>query len=264
MSVEVDPSLAHEQSETLLAARELDEQIKRPNVMIKIPATVEGIPVIKTMISEGRNVNVTLIFSLERYQEVIDAYIEGLEILATTNPKLVSSVSSVASFFISRVDTEIDRQLEQVGSDQANDLLGTAAINQAKLAYQMFKRSFAGPRWSKLAQLGANVQRPLWASTSTKNPKYPDTLYVDALIGEHTVNTLPDTTVEAFSDHGSLSSTIETNLDLANTQWAGLTKVGVDVTEVAAKLEREGVASFQKSFHELLAALSTKTAELLK
>lgn len=153
VSVEVDPSLAHEQSETLLAARELDEQIKRPNVMIKIPATVEGIPVIKTMISEGRNVNVTLIFSLERYQEVIDAYIEGLEILATTNPKLVSSVSSVASFFISRVDTEIDRQLEQVGSDQANDLLGTAAINQAKLAYQMFKRSFAGRDGANLHSL---------------------------------------------------------------------------------------------------------------
>jgi transaldolase len=264
VSVEVDPSLAHEQSKTLLAARELDEQIKRPNVMIKIPATVEGVPVIKTMISEGRNVNVTLIFSLERYQEVIDAYIEGLEILATTNPKAVASVSSVASFFISRVDTEIDRQLEQVGSDQANGLLGTAAINQAKLAYQMFKKSFSGPRWSKLAQLGANVQRPLWASTSTKNPKYPDTLYVDALIGEHTVNTLPDTTVDAFSDHGSLNTTIETNLDMANTQWADLKTVGVNVSEVAAKLEREGVASFQKSFDELLATLRAKTAELLK
>jgi transaldolase len=247
-----------------LAARELDEQIKRPNVMIKIPATVEGVPVIKTMISEGRNVNVTLIFSLERYQEVIDAYIEGLEILATTNPKSVASVSSVASFFISRVDTEIDRQLEQVGSDQANGLLGTAAINQAKLAYQMFKKSFTSPRWSKLAQLGANVQRPLWASTSTKNPKYRDTIYVDSLIGEHTVNTLPDTTVEAFSDHGSLSSTIETNLDMANSQWADLKTVGVNVSEVAEKLEREGVASFQKSFDDLLVALSAKTAELLK
>jgi transaldolase len=264
VSVEVDPSLAHEQSKTLLAARELDEQIKRPNVMIKIPATVEGVPVIKTMISEGRNVNVTLIFSLERYQEVIDAYIEGLEILATTNPKSVASVSSVASFFISRVDTEIDRQLEQVGSDQANGLLGTAAINQAKLAYQMFKKSFTSPRWSKLAQLGANVQRPLWASTSTKNPKYRDTIYVDSLIGEHTVNTLPDTTVEAFSDHGSLSSTIETNLDMANSQWADLKTVGVNVSEVAEKLEREGVASFQKSFDDLLVALSAKTAELLK
>ena len=262
VSVEVDPGLAHKSEQTLTAARQLHERISRPNVMIKIPATQDGISSIRSMISEGRNVNVTLIFSLERYQEVMNAYIEGLEILAVTHAKKVADVASVASFFISRVDTDIDRLLEANGSDAALSLCGTAAIAQAKLAYQMFTQTFSGPRWSKLAQLGAQVQRPLWASTSTKNPKYSDTLYVDDLIGPHTVNTLPDNTVAAFSDHGNLGLTITQNLDQAHLQWRQLADCGVNVADVALRLEREGVASFQKSFDELISVLTAKALEV--
>lgn len=262
VSVEVDPGLAHDGDQTLTAARQLDERVARNNVMIKIPATAEGIPAIRTMISEGRNVNVTLIFSLERYQDVMDAYVEGLEILAAASPQKVSSVASVASFFISRVDTEIDRLLEANGSSQAVSLCGTAAINQAKLAYQMFEKTFSGARWTKLLQHGAHVQRPLWASTSTKNAKYPDTLYVDSLIGPNTVNTLPDITVDAFADHGKLELTITRNIDQANEQWSQLKDFDVNVADVAANLERQGVESFKNSFDELLAALSMKATEI--
>ena len=183
VSVEVDPALAHDSVGTLSSARELDKEISRPNVMIKIPATSECIPAIETMISEVRNVNVTLIFSLERYQEVMNAYLRGLEQLSKTDATKVRSVSSVASFFISRVDTEIDQRLVTCDHSSAESLLGTAAINQAKIAYEMFQKTFSGSTWSRLEQLGAKVQRPLWASTSTKNPKYSDTLYVDSLIG---------------------------------------------------------------------------------
>ncbi|MDA3003711.1 MAG: transaldolase [Actinomycetota bacterium] len=262
VSVEVDPALAHDQANTLASARDLHIKISRPNVMIKIPATHECIPAIASMISEARNVNVTLIFSLERYQQVMDAYIDGIERLANDQPNKVGSVSSVASFFISRVDTEIDRLLATSASKDAASLLGTAAINQAKLAYEMFQKSFSGPRWNKLEKMGAKVQRPLWASTSTKNPNYPDTLYVDNLIGEHTVNTLPDSTVEAFTDHGNLKATILLDLDQAHEQWKRLETSGVNVSEVATKLEREGVSSFQKSFNELIDVLAQKAAEL--
>ena len=262
VSVEVDPALAHDQANTLASARDLHIKISRPNVMIKIPATHECIPAIATMISEARNVNVTLIFSLERYQQVMDAYIDGIERLANDQPNKVGSVSSVASFFISRVDTEVDRLLATSDNKDAGSLLGTAAINQAKLAYEMFQITFSGPRWNKLERLGAKVQRPLWASTSTKNPNYPDTLYVDNLIGEHTVNTLPDLTVEAFTDHGNLKATILLDLDQAHEQWKRLETSGVNVSEVATKLEREGVSSFQKSFNELIDVLAQKAAEL--
>ena len=262
VSVEVDPSLAHQGEQTLVAARQLDERVNRDNVMIKIPATQEGIPAIRTMISEGRNVNVTLIFSLERYQEVMDAYIQGLELLAASAPQKVSSVASVASFFISRVDTDIDRLLENNGSDGAVALCGTAAVNQAKLAYQMFEKSFSGKRWDELVKHGAHVQRPLWASTSTKNAKYSDTLYVDSLIGPNTVNTLPDSTVDAFSSRGSLALTITKGVDQANTQWSQLNDFGVNVADVAARLEREGVKSFQNSFDELISVLTAKATEL--
>lgn len=262
VSVEVDPNLAHDTAKTLNAARQLHQQINRPNAMIKIPATIEGLPVIKTMISEARNVNVTLIFSLERYQQVMNAYLDGLEILAKDSPSLVQTVASVASFFISRVDTEIDRQLEQSTKSEATSLLGTAAINQAKLAYEMFGNTFAGPRWQILEKLGAKVQRPLWASTSAKNPKYKDTIYVDNLIGENTVNTLPDNTVSAFKDHGVIAQTITKDLDLAHAQWSSLGKLGIDVLDVANRLEREGVSSFQKSFDELIDVLETKAQEL--
>lgn len=260
VSVEVDPGLAHDTSGTQTAARELHQRVNRANVMIKIPATEEGIPAIQAMISEGRNVNVTLIFSLDRYQAVMQAYIEGLEILAARTLGSLPPVASVASFFISRVDTEIDRRLEVQGSPEAIKLRGTAAIAQAKLAYELFQRTFSGPRWDALVKRGARAQRPLWASTSTKNPEYPDTLYVDQLIGPDTVNTLPDATLEAFLDHGALRQTIDENIEQAHHHWNGLQLVGIDVGDVANQLEQEGVSSFQKSFDELINALTAKTA----
>ena len=262
VSVEVDPSLAHDGEQTLVAARQLDERVNRDNVMIKIPATAEGIPAIRAMISEGRNVNVTLIFSLERYQEVMDAYLQGLELLVVSAPQKVARVASVASFFISRVDTDIDRLLELNGSDGAVALCGTAAVNQAKLAYQMFEKTFSGKRWNELVKHGAHVQRPLWASTSTKNAKYSDTLYVDSLIGPNTVNTLPDATVDAFSNSGNLALTITKDVDQADAQWRQLKNFGVNVADVAARLEREGVKSFQNSFDELILVLTAKATEL--
>jgi transaldolase len=262
VSVEVDPGLAHDAAGTLDAARELHTLLSLPNVMIKIPATREGLPCIREMIAEGRNVNVTLIFSLERYEEVMEAYIQGLEARAATPDADLSTVASVASFFISRVDTEIDRRLDAIGSPEALALRGHAAVAQGKLAYQRFEQTFCGPRWDALAARGARVQRPLWASTSTKNPAYPDTLYVDNLIGPSTVNTLPDGTLEAFDDHGTLARTVDAAVDRAEAVWRGLGEVGVDVDDVAVKLEREGVGSFQKSFDELLTALETRAEEL--
>lgn len=260
VSVEVDPGLAHDTIGTLSAARELHQRIDRANVMIKIPATSEGLPAIRAMISEGRNVNVTLIFSLDRYREVMQAYVEGLEILAARTHGSLPPIASVASFFISRVDTEVDRRLEAQGSPEALELRGTAAIAQAKLAYQLFQQTFSGARWDTLAQRGAQRQRPLWASTSTKNPEYPDTMYVDQLIGPYTVNTLPDATIEAFLNHGTLRRTIDEDVGQAHDNWNALQRVGVDVDDVAHQLEREGVNSFQKSFNELIDALITKTA----
>ena len=259
VSVEVDPSLAHDTAGTLSAARLLHERIARPNVMIKIPATQAGLPAIREMIAEGRNVNVTLIFSLSRYQDVMDAYIDGLEQrLASGSP--VSNIASVASFFISRVDNEIDKRLDALGTPAALALRGTAAVNQARLAYAAFQKTFSGPRWEALAKAGASVQRPLWASTSTKNPAYPDTMYVDQLIGPDTVNTLPDATLEAFADHGTLARTIDQNLGVSRRQWAELAMNAIDVDEVAAQLEAEGVASFIKSFDELIGVLEDKAS----
>jgi transaldolase len=261
-SVEVAPDLAHDGPGTEAAARQLHEQINRPNLMVKIPATAEGVAPIQAMIAEGRNINVTLIFSLDRYAEVMEAYIRGLELYAATPGADLSKVASVASFFISRVDTEIDQRLETIGTPEALELRGKGAVAQGKLAYQMFQRTFSGSRWEALAAKGAVVQRPLWASTSTKNPAYPDTLYVDELIGPDTVNTLPEATIEAFADHGNLARRVDADLDLAEAAWSGLTAVGVDLDDVAAKLEREGVSSFQKSFDELLEALQAKATEL--
>ena len=259
VSVEVDPSLAHDTAGTLSAARLLHERISRPNVMIKIPATQAGLPAIREMIAEGRNVNVTLIFSLSRYQDVMDAYIDGLEQrMASGSP--VSNIASVASFFISRVDNEIDKRLDALGTPAALALRGTAAVNQARLAYAAFQKTFSGPRWEALAKAGASVQRPLWASTSTKNPAYPDTMYVDQLIGPDTVNTLPDATLEAFADHGTLARTIDQNLGVSRRQWAELAMNAIDVDEVAAQLEAEGVASFIKSFDELIGVLEDKAS----
>jgi transaldolase len=258
VSVEVAPDLARDTARTTHEARQLHTSIARPNLMVKIPGTAEGVPAIRTMISERRNINVTLIFSLERYADVIEAYISGLE-TATGD---LSSVASVASFFISRVDTEVDRRLDQIGSPEALALRGKAAVAQGKLAYQLFLRHFSGPRWEALVKRGAKVQRPLWASTSTKNPDYPDTLYVDSLIGPHTVNTIPDATITAFADHGTVARTIDAGVDEAESVWKGLAAVGVDMTDVATTLETEGVSSFEKSFDELLGALRVKAAEL--
>lgn len=261
VSVEVDPRLAHDGEGTLTAARDLDERINRDNVMIKIPATVEGLGAIRTMIAEGRNVNVTLIFSLERYAAVMEAYVAGLEDRAAKGLPL-TGIASVASFFISRVDSEIDKRLDAIGSAEALALRGRAAVSQAQLAYENFVGTFSGPRWERLVALGAVVQRPLWASTSTKNPSYPDTLYVDRLIGPHTVNTLPDATVEAFADHGTVARTIDTGVEDAHACWQALASVGVDVSDVASQLEREGVASFIKSFDDLMSALQDKARSL--
>lgn len=262
VSVEVDPSLAHDGSATLAAARDLHERIARSNVMIKIPATTEGLPAIRTMISEGRSVNVTLIFSLERYAEVLEAYISGLEDRLASGVHDLSTVASVGSFFISRVDTEVDRRLDAIGSPEARAMRGRAAIAQARLAFDLFRERHEGARFRRLAIYGARVQRPLWASTSTKNPAYRDTLYVDELIGPNTVNTLPDETLEAFDDHGSLNRTIDGDVSQARTDWSRIAELGVDLTDVAAKLEREGVASFGRSFEELIAALTEKASSL--
>jgi len=258
VSVEVSPELARDSAGTETAARELHQRIDEPNLYVKIPATAEGIAPIQAMIAEGRSINITLIFSLDRYAEVMEAYLAGLE--GATGD--LSRISSVASFFVSRVDTEVDRRLDAIGSPEALALRGKAAVAQAQMAYQHFVTTFAGPRWEALAARGARVQRPLWASTSTKNPAYPDTLYVDSLIGPHTVNTMPEETIDAFVDHGTLARTVDADPAAAHQALAQLGAVGVDLDDVARTLEEQGVASFTKSFDELLDALGTKAAEL--
>lgn len=261
VSVEVDPRLARDTEATLVAARHLHDRIGRPNVMIKIPATEEGLPAIEQMIAEGRNVNVTLIFSLQRYQQVMDAYIAGLE-RRVSQGLPVNQIQSVASFFISRVDNEIDALLNTNGIEEALSLRGTTAISQARLAYQSFQKTFSGPRWEALQGHGAQVQRPLWASTSTKNPTYSDTLYVDQLIGPMTVNTIPEATLEAFAHHGTVERTIDLEIEECLQRWKSLQTFGIDVEEIARKLEKEGVESFIKSFDELLRALNEKASSL--
>jgi transaldolase len=258
VSVEVDPGLARNTDGTTTAARQLHERLSEPNLYVKIPATAEGLLPIQTMISEKRSINVTLIFSLERYAEVMEAYIAGLE-AADGN---LQDISSVASFFISRLDVEVDRRLNALGTSEALALRGKAAVANGKLAYALFSRTFSGPRWETLEARGARVQRPLWASTSTKNPDYPDTLYVDELIGPHTVNTLPDNTLEAFKDHGTVARTIDFDVAAAQAVIDELATLGVDMVEVTQQLEDEGVAAFEKSFDELLGALSEKAATL--
>ena len=262
VSVEVAPGLAHDSHGTEVAARALHMKIDRPNLMVKIPGTEEGLPAIRQMVAEGRNINVTLIFSLDRYQKVMDAYIDGLEQYAGTVDADPARVASVASFFISRVDSEVDARLAAIGTPEALALRGKAAIAQAKLAYQAFRHTFSGPRWEALAAEGAVVQRPLWASTSTKNPAYPDVYYVEALIGPDTVDTLPPATITAYKDHGTAARTIDEGVTHAELIWRQLADVGVDMDDVASKLERDGVASFQKSFDDLLEALHTNADEL--
>jgi transaldolase len=261
VSVEVAAELARDTRATVLAARALHQRIAAPNLFVKIPATAEGVPAIQAMIAEGRSINITLIFSLARYDQVIEAYLSGLEAYAERGGD-PATVHSVASFFVSRVDTEVDRRLETVGSKEALALRGKAAVAQAKLAYRLFRDRFSSRRWQRLADLGAHVQRPLWASTSTKNPAYPDTMYVDELIGPDTVTTLPEVTIAAFADHGTLGHTIDTGVDRAAAVMRRLAVAGVDMDDVGLTLEDQGVASFHRSYQEVLGALAGKAGQL--
>ena len=266
VSLEVSPALAHDTESTVRDARMLHTRIDKPNLLVKVPATKEGVPAINTLISEGRNINVTLIFGLDRYDEVIEAYISGLEALVKAGrSEELPHVASVASFFVSRVDTEVDRRLETLAGGENGDpgilaLRGKAAVAQAQVAYQHFHSAFHTDRWKALDALGARVQRPLWASTSTKNPAYPDLLYVDNLIGPATVNTMPDGTLKAFEDHGTLARTVDADPAAAVDTLAKLREVGIDMEDVEQTLEDEGVHSFAKSFDELLQSLSDKAA----
>ncbi len=239
VSLEGAPALAHDTAASVEAAREFAHRIGRPNLMVKIPGTAAGIPAVRAMIAEGVSINVTLIFSLPRYAEVIEAYLAGLE----ARDGDLSTIASVASFFISRVDTEIDRRLEAVGTPEALALRGLAAVAQAKVAYDLFRQRFSGARWEALAARGAKVQRPLWASTSTKNPAYADLLYVDTLIGSDTVNTMPDATVDAFLDHGTVARTIDDGVDDAKAVLDRIEAVGVSLSDVSATLACEPAMS---------------------
>ncbi len=261
VSLEVSPRLAYDTQTTIKDARAFHEQIAMPNLLVKIPATEPGVPAIRQMISEGRNINVTLIFSLDRYEAVVEAYISGLETLASSGGDL-SRVHSVASFFVSRVDTEVDREIEAKNDPKLLPLRGKAAVANAKLAYQLFLQRFSGPRWEALQSKGAHRQRPLWASTSTKNPAYSDLLYVDNLIGPDTVNTMPDATIADFLDHGTVSRTVDQGVDQARAELDALAAAGIDMAKVSAQLEDEGVAGFSKSYDELLQALEDKANEM--
>lgn len=259
VSLEVDPTLAYETLATYREALSLHETVDRPNLLVKIPATKPGLAAIEDVIAKGHSINVTLIFSLERYAEVAESYIRGIErlIAAGGDP---SRVASVASFFVSRIDTEADRRLDEVGGHE--QLKGKLAIANARLAYEHYKSAFAGSRWEYLAGKGATPQRVLWASTSTKNPAYRDTLYVDDLIGPDTVNTMPEQTVEAYQDHGDPSPRLEEDLGQARALLDELTAAGVSYDEITDTLEREGVAKFAASFEELLQGLREKQAAL--
>ena len=258
VSVEVAPDLARDSAGTEAMARELHQRIDEPNLYVKIPGTAEGLEPIRAMIAEGRSINVTLIFSLDRYAEVMEAYLAGLEAADGD----LSTIASVASFFISRVDTEVDRRLDAIGTPEALALKGQTAVAQGRVAYQRFLDTFRGPRWEALEARGARVQRPLWASTSTKDPAYPDTLYVDELIGPHTVNTMPESTLEAFLDHGQVERRIDADPAAAQSVLDAVTAVGVDLDDVGRVLEDQGVAAFAKSFDELIDALEAKATEL--
>jgi len=252
VSVEVDPRLANDEDATVAAAVDLAVRINRPNVMIKIPATDAGIGAIRRVLARGISVNVTLIFGMRRYSDVMTAHLAGLEELATRDPSRLPATASVASFFISRVDSLVDERLVAAG---AADLAGTVAIDQARLAYAEWSSMLGTSRWQRLREAGAQPQRLLWASTSTKNPAYPDTKYVDELIGPDTVNTLPDATLHAFIDHGRLSRTIDGDVGASTARLARVARAGIDLERCEADLERQGVAAFEKSFVDLLDSL---------
>jgi transaldolase len=259
VSIEVDPRWAHDSDATVAAARSLHDRIREPNLLVKVPATAAGVRAIEQLTGEGRSINVTLVFSLSRYGQVLEAYLSGLETLVRRGGDL-SVVHSVASFFVSRVDTEVDRRLDAVATSAAAKLHGRAAVAQARLAYQMFLDAHSGERWERLARQGARVQRPLWASTSTKDPGYPDTLYVDSLIGPDTVNTLPESTLQAFADHGTLARTIDLHVEDARAVMAALPAVGVDMDDVGSTLEAQGIAAFVASVAQVIAGLEDKAS----
>jgi len=251
VSIEVEPGLAFDTAGTVAQAQELSKIVDRPNVLIKIPATQAGLPAITSTIAEGISVNVTLIFSLERYDAVVDAFIDGME-QAKANGHDLSKIHSVASFFVSRVDTEIDSRLDKIGTPEAASLRGKAAIANARLAYQLFEKKFAGEKWETLAAVGAKVQRPLWASTGVKDPQYDDTQYVVELVALNTVNTAPEKTIDAVADHGVIrGNTIEGTYGAASATFSALEAVGVDLKDVFEVLESEGVDKFVKSWEEL-------------
>jgi transaldolase len=270
VSFEVPPDIADDTEATIGETRRLFDELARPNVFIKIPATAAGVPAIRASIADGINVNVTLIFSISRYREVLEAYLSGLEALAASGGDL-TEVASVASFFVSRVDTMVDPELQAIvdkGGPQAEAArarLGTAAIDNAKLAYEIFQQTFQGPRWEALAVAGAKVQRPLWASTSTKNPEYRDVLYVEELVARDTVNTMPLETIEAFADHGEVrGQTATEGLDRAHRLWSDLAALGIDEDDVGDRLDREGVEKFTDSYNGAVAAIEAKAEKLAR
>jgi len=258
VSLEVDPRLAKQTAKTIAEARALWWMVDRPNLLIKIPATVEGLPAITAAISEGISVNVTLIFGLERYDQVIDAYMAGLEQAAGAGHDL-SKIRSVASFFVSRVDTEVDERLDKIGTPEAAELRGKAAVANARLAYELFEQRIATDRWKALSAEGANVQRPLWASTSVKDPSFGDTKYVVELVVTDTVNTMPEGTIRATADHGTLlGDTVHGTYDASRQVFADLEKLGIGYDDVVQLLEDQGVEKFEASWNELLDTIRTK------
>jgi transaldolase len=260
VSLEVDPNLAHDTEATIAEAKRLHALVERPNLLIKIPATREGLPAIEETIAAGIPVNVTLIFSLQRHREVAEAYVRGLRRLVDAGGD-PSGIASVASFFVSRVDTEADKRLDAIGGH--DELKGTLAIANAKLAYEIYNEIFSGAEWEELAAKGATPQRCLWASTSTKNPEYRDVIYVEELIGPDTVNTMPRETIKAFQDHGRAERTLDRGIDGARAILKAFAEAGVDYDDVVDTLEREGVEKFAKSFRDLFADLESKRDALV-
>ncbi len=262
VSIEVDPRIAHDTDRTVAEAKALWWLVDRPNLYIKIPATRAGLPAITAVLAEGISVNVTLIFSLERYKAVMDAFLAGLE-QAKANGHDLKQIGSVASFFVSRVDTEVDKRLDAIGTDEAKSLRGKAAIANARLAYQAFEETSKTARWEVLRDAGARPQRPLWASTGVKDPSYPDTMYVTELVAPGTVNTMPGTTLDAVADHGEIQGdTVRGRYDEAAALLDRLEGLGISYQEVTDQLEREGVSKFEKSWGELLATVSDELARV--
>ncbi|MFC9277596.1 transaldolase [Streptomyces collinus] len=262
VSIEVDPRLAHNEKATVAEARQLAWLVDRPNTLIKIPATMAGVPAISSVIGLGISVNVTLIFSLERYRAVMDAYLSGLE-RAKERGLDLSKIHSVASFFVSRVDTEIDKRLEGIGTEEAKALRGKAAVANARLAYQAYEEVFSSDRWNALEKAGANKQRPLWASTGVKDPAYPDTLYVTELVAPNTVNTMPEATLEATEDHGEITGdTVSGTYEQARADLDALERLGVSYDDVVQVLEDEGVDKFEASWNDLLKSTQAELERL--